>query len=173
MSKANGFSLVELLVVAAIVVLISGIAFVSYSHGRLQARDGERQMVLAELETSLALYRTANYDFVPQVNIDWQTSFLPLIAGKFINSSIVNIDPSSSSRPAEQTYTLCVDSERHKYLLAAFLEEPGKSPGLSGAVLSYSANQCVNQAGLTTWSNNNVCGRVNSAGLYVFCLGAL
>lgn len=55
----RGFTMIELLVVATIIVLLSAIGLVSFSAAGKGARDGKRKADMEQLRSALELYRTA------------------------------------------------------------------------------------------------------------------
>lgn len=55
--KILGFTLIELMVVIAIIGLLSSILFASFDQSRQQSRDKVRMAILKELQLSLELYR--------------------------------------------------------------------------------------------------------------------
>ena len=59
-TKKRGFSLIEILVVATIIMVISAIGLVSYSSAQVSARDAQRAKDLENVRTVLLLYRTEN-----------------------------------------------------------------------------------------------------------------
>ncbi len=175
--KPKGFSLIELMVTVAIIAVLSAVASLGYSQIRKNARDAQRQMVMKDMEASLELYRTANFGFIPAVTHSWQYNFSSLIAGGFLQSNTVELEP-LTNRGSRTTYTYCAGENNHKYLLIAFLEKPGQSQAVSGPIVSYNAGECTNQGGVilspdfTDWKANVVCGSTVS-NTYVYCLGAL
>lgn len=58
--KQSGFTLVELLIVIAIIGILTSIVYYSFSDSRAQARDRVRQTNLKELELAVELYRAQN-----------------------------------------------------------------------------------------------------------------
>lgn len=56
--KKNGFTLVELLVVATIVLLMSAIAVVSYQTAQRKSRDSKRKTDLEQVRAALEMYRS-------------------------------------------------------------------------------------------------------------------
>lgn len=55
--STRGFTLIELMIVLAIVSLLSGVGYVNFSEARAQARDIERKADLRALQTAIELYR--------------------------------------------------------------------------------------------------------------------
>ena len=60
LSKRRGFTLVEVLVVVAIVAALGTAVIGSLSEGRTKARDTQRMNDLAQFQVALRLYRDAN-----------------------------------------------------------------------------------------------------------------
>jgi len=58
--KQSGFTLVELLIVIAIIGILSSIVYYSFSDSRAQARDRVRQSNLKELQLAVEMYRAQN-----------------------------------------------------------------------------------------------------------------
>lgn len=56
----SGFTLIEVLVIASIIALLTGAAVVNYTQGTAQSRDAERKSDLRNIEAALELYRLKN-----------------------------------------------------------------------------------------------------------------
>jgi prepilin-type N-terminal cleavage/methylation domain-containing protein len=56
----RGFTLVELMVVAAIISVLSAVLFASFDEGRKQSRDKIRRAELKELQLAIELYKAQN-----------------------------------------------------------------------------------------------------------------
>lgn len=56
----NGFTMIELLVVATIIIVLTTIGLVSYSQANQNARNGKRRSDLETVRQALVLYRTDN-----------------------------------------------------------------------------------------------------------------
>lgn len=65
MQNKNGFTLIEVLVVATIISLLASIGFVSYTTFSKQSRDARRKTDLENVRSALELYRSDN-DYYPQ-----------------------------------------------------------------------------------------------------------
>ena len=126
--KESGFTIVELLVVTAIIAMIASVAFVQMAGYRARARDAEREREIGELQKALALYATNNRVF-------------PIASGAIAGSdalslALLNADalPAIPEDPLRMgNYRYAYDSPDGKsYTLMYFLETdsiPGKAKG--------------------------------------------
>lgn len=71
--KNRGFTLLELLVVVAIIGLLASVILASLSKVREKARDSYRRQALVQLRTALELYRDKNNAY-PSTSDIWYTS---------------------------------------------------------------------------------------------------
>jgi len=60
MKNKNGFTLVEILVVATIMVLLTAAGVISYSSFLKQSRDAKRKADLSQISVALEMYRSNN-----------------------------------------------------------------------------------------------------------------
>ena len=60
---SRGFTLVELMVVLAIIGLLSSIVLVSLNAARIKARDATRKSQVSEFKTALELYYSRNGNY--------------------------------------------------------------------------------------------------------------
>lgn len=107
----QGFTLVELLVVATIISVLAGIGIISYTTLSQQSRDSRRIADLQNLRSALEFYRSDN-DYYP-ANLDL------LETDGYLNS--VATDPKT-----KEDYQYCptvVDGNNVDYELCAFLED--------------------------------------------------
>lgn len=68
MKGGVGFSLIEILVVIAIIAILSSIVLASLSSARARGRDGRRVSDVKQLQLALALYYDANRVFPPALD---------------------------------------------------------------------------------------------------------
>jgi len=59
-ARQLGFTLIEILVVATIIIVLSTIGMVSYQQAGVRARNGKRRADMETVRQSLVLYRTDN-----------------------------------------------------------------------------------------------------------------
>ena len=102
-TSKNGFTLLELLVVVAIIGLLSSIVFASLNGARVKARDALRKSQVSEFKIALQLYYTYNegkypcgtsfcfMGVVPLTSDPASNPGIALVSGGFISS--IPIDP--------------------------------------------------------------------------------
>lgn len=131
LKSKRGFTLVELLVVVAILGLLSGMVVISITHVKAKARDSQRVVGINSIATALNLYHNDFNAFpIYDGNIEDQDNALSnaLIAAETI--SAVPTDPLNTGD--YQYYYQSIDGS--DYYLEYYLETDsisGKSKGLN------------------------------------------
>lgn len=119
----KGFTLVEILIVVAIIGLLTSVVLVGLGSFRTRGRDARRIADLRETQNALELYYT-KYQRYPAVSGgDSWTSLKSSLTGASIGVSTVSNDPLSPDR----TYRYGVSSDGQNYVIAATLEDSGNS----------------------------------------------
>jgi prepilin-type N-terminal cleavage/methylation domain-containing protein len=77
MKKCSGFTLLELLIVIAIISILASLAAVSYSSAQRRARDSQRQSDLKAIQNALEQYYADNDGNYPGDDCDPGTDYLP------------------------------------------------------------------------------------------------
>ncbi|MBI4099121.1 type II secretion system protein [Candidatus Parcubacteria bacterium] len=72
-SKEAGFTMIELLVVVAIIGLLASVILVSLNTVRINARNASRRTTLQQLQTALELYFDSNNRY-PSTSENWYSS---------------------------------------------------------------------------------------------------
>lgn len=67
----QGFTLIEMLVVIAIVGVLAGVVMTMVSQARVKARDAKRRNDLVQIQKGLELYYTTNNNGFPNTNDTW------------------------------------------------------------------------------------------------------
>jgi len=119
----NGFTLVEILIVVAIIGLLTSIVLVGLGSFRTRGRDARRVSDLRETQNGLELYYT-KYQRYPAVSggDSWESLKSSLI-GASIGVSTISNDPLYP----DKTYRYGVSSDGQSYVIAATLEDSGNS----------------------------------------------
>lgn len=102
----KGFTLIEVLVVVAIVVILASMAFMFYGVSRTKSRDSVRKSDLREIQNALNLYVEDNQTY-PENLLE--------LSGSYLNK--LPNDPSTDS-----DYLYAVSSNGNRYELNAILE---------------------------------------------------
>lgn len=160
-ASRRGFSLIELIVVVAIITLLAGVTLGVYSSSRTKSNDGERQEEIRAIALSFDLYRELNGAFpdcsggVKIDPTDWGTlgagscSDLALIESHLL--STFGSIPSDPQGPGSDDYY-------YYYTSAQPCADPDSSD--TSAVMVFAAN-----LGMTSGSNlTDVCDSSGTTG---------
>jgi len=119
--KKKGFTLVELVVVVAIIGVLVSLGYTNYQTSMARARDGKRKGDLEQIRSALEMYRTDNQKY-PAGN---------LVSGDSIGSYL--IIPNDPSAGKQYSYTGTANS----YIVCAALEkESGNATGCGSCVVT-------------------------------------
>lgn len=135
MKKTNrkGFTLIEILVVVAIIGILAGVVLVGLRGTGPQARDSRRVADLRQVQNGLELYYNKNSAYPP--DSDWaglKTALVGAAAGLGISN--LPQDPTNNA-----TYFYDYGSDGTSYVLKATLEETGSkllAGDIDGTVLT-------------------------------------
>jgi len=141
MKKKLGFTLIEILVVATIIGLLTAIGSSSYSQFTKQSRDAKRKADLESIRAALEMYRS-NHSYYPSA-----LSTLTSVSEQYMSS--VPTDPLADRTyaykynplPASCT-TVCTD-----YTLGAYLENSSTCVISAGSCTVGVCNYCVGPYG--------------------------
>lgn len=164
--RSNGFTLMEILVAMAIMAILAGVGFGSYSSSLKRSRDAQRKSGLDQLQKALenfvadnAVYPQASasqrmYDDISGGDFAWGGSFDYEVRGATIQyMKQLPKDPDNS-----RAYQYYVSDDRRKYILYAALEnenDPSISGGLDVSCGSVTCNYVVMSSNLATPSALN------------------
>jgi prepilin-type N-terminal cleavage/methylation domain-containing protein len=115
-TNAKGFSMIELLVVATILVVLSTIGLVSYNQAGQSARNGKRQADLETLRQALVLYRVDNGTY--PITGDYGTMMTTI--SEYISSPDIQDPRYSADDPTYQYEYSSTDGS--EFTLSAFKE---------------------------------------------------
>jgi prepilin-type N-terminal cleavage/methylation domain-containing protein len=126
MKKINnkGFSMIELLVVATIMIILTTIALISYRQATQNSRNAKRKSDLQSVRQQLVLYRSDNGCY------PGSTTYLDMLTVISAYSSDIPFDPEGSEANPLYSYTpdgTCGSGEASGFTLEALLE-PDDTP---------------------------------------------
>lgn len=119
----KGFTLVELLVVVAIIGILLSIVIVNVTSSRQKARDARRKADLRSIQTALELYANSHGDTYPDASLDYSASMQLLVDNGFLGQ--VPLDPSDGQACAgEETCGYLYDNYKYSTSSSECKEEP-------------------------------------------------
>lgn len=118
MSNKKGFTLIEILIVVAIIGLLASVVLVGLGAFRTRGRDARRIADLRETQNALELYYTKNQTYP---NATTWAGLTPLLTGGNIGISTISNDPLGGTN----TYYYGVNSTNNyqNYVIGATLED--------------------------------------------------
>ena len=133
-NRDNGFSLIEILVVIAIIGGLTSILLPNLMGVRERARDAARKSDLKQIQKALEMYKldqtppsyplTAN---LPTAGNIWQNA-----TGTVTYMNKVPGDPNRTPVPASYSYTSPVGTDNLKYILCACIENVADTEVITG-----------------------------------------
>lgn len=128
MNKKNkGFTLIEMLVVVAVIGLLASLILVGLSSFRTRGRDTRRVADTKEVQNGLELYYMKNGQY-PVAN-SWQDLESALV-GAGIGITKIPQDPNYSSSNQEATYHYAASADGQHYVIGVKIEDPGANKSL-------------------------------------------
>jgi general secretion pathway protein G len=128
----NGFTLVEVLLITAILSLVMSILISSTQDARKQARDATRESDIRNIQASMAVFFDQNDRY-------------PSNYSELLNSNLFNQIPQDPSTGSEYPYATSTAGDNFDLCVAACMELPENGGGESGicedGFVSYSANE--------------------------------
>lgn len=121
--RKNGFSLIEVLVVATIMLVMASIGFVSYQQANKNGRNARRKIDLEDVRQALVLYESVN-DTYPTGN-GTNAAFVAMIAQISSYLTNTNIQDPTNTGSHVYTYTSATGST---FQVCAYLEVETGSP---------------------------------------------
>lgn len=109
-----GFTLVELLVVVAIIGVLTTLVLANFNAARDRARDVERKSDLDQIKKALRMYYNDNTSYPAAGALTWGSEFS---SGSMVYMKALPEDPDSA-----KTYVYTLDVSGHDFCLVATLD---------------------------------------------------
>ena len=106
-----GFTMIEILVVVAIIALLTTIGIISYTATNRRARDGKRRADLEQIRSALVLYRTDNGEYPESLDWDTMAPISTYISGTAIRDPLDSPYPPYDYTSDSSTFTVCATLE--------------------------------------------------------------
>lgn len=110
-SSRSGFTMIEILVVVAIIALLTTIGILSFSQVNKKARDGKRKADLEQMRSALVLYRTDTSEYPLDVDWDTMTPITTYISGSSISDPLNDPYPQYEYTSDGSTFEICATLE--------------------------------------------------------------
>lgn len=123
LQSRKGFTLIEILVVIAIIGLLASVILVGLGAFRSRGRDARRIADLRGTQNALELYYSKEQRYPDAAN--W-AALVTALTGAGIGVSTISNDPLNPS-DSTKTYSYGISSDKQNYVLAATLEDANNS----------------------------------------------
>ncbi|MBP8590878.1 prepilin-type N-terminal cleavage/methylation domain-containing protein [Candidatus Shapirobacteria bacterium] len=130
----GGFTLIEVLVAATIIALLTSIGVVSYQAANRQARDAKRKADLEQIRAALQIYRGDCGSYPASI------SFGGSLTGSCTGSTVTYMQQVPQD-PKSSTWNYSYSSSGTSYVLCAYLEGGSVSTNCTGSC-SCGADPC-------------------------------
>ncbi len=121
----QGFTLIEILIVVAIIAILASVVLVGLGPTQQQGRDARRISDLREVQTGLELYYNKEGDYPAATTWGPQSSagtLSYLLANDGLGISQIPNDPNNNGSDSGATYYYCANSSQTAYVIGAQLE---------------------------------------------------
>ncbi len=122
MQKQRGFTMIELLVSATVIILLTAIGLVSFSQAAISSRNAKRKADLETMRQALILYRQDYGYYAGTTTLDFATLVSTLYTNEYLSEANL-LDPKNSAPYTYQAICSTVSgSTCTKVTLRAVLE---------------------------------------------------
>lgn len=123
--QKKGFTLIELIVVIAILGILLTAGFASYTNTRRTSRDARRKVDLEQIRSALELYRSDNFDY-PDATGNTEIDLKPVLIAPvpYVNANSFPKDPDLSQGFYYYYQRNPSGGGNNTYRICAYLEAP-------------------------------------------------
>jgi prepilin-type N-terminal cleavage/methylation domain-containing protein len=123
--RGRGFTLLELLIVIAIIGLLAGVVFASLDIARESARDSKRAQDVRNIQRALAFYATDHFGQFPTNPVSTQVANMN--TGTSDITPYINPIPTDPTNTGSNGYRYAVNPDRLSYTILVHLEKNSPS----------------------------------------------
>lgn len=106
-----GFTMIEILVVVAIIALLTTIGIISYTQTNKKARDGKRKADMEQVRAALVLYRTDEGEYPESLDWDTMSPITSYISGTSLHDPLNEPYTQYSYSSDGSTFEVCATLE--------------------------------------------------------------
>lgn len=159
-SRNKGFTLVELLIVIAIIAILAGVILGSMSESRAKGRDASKIRSMGEVQKALGLYQSQYNGYPPTLNSLVTAGFIASVASGLDYLPLAPVSMGATPPTACPNYHLGVSLERTNVVLST--DKDFVSPAV-GAI------RCYTGAGAgITGGDTGKCRATDANGTYCY-----
>lgn len=92
LKKQNAFTMIELLVSATVIILLTAAALVSFSQASISSRNAKRKTDLETMRQALTLYKQDNAYYAETTTLNFETLVTNLYAEEYLSEPVLE-DP--------------------------------------------------------------------------------
>lgn len=126
-SRTTGFTLIEVLVAATIIAILTAVGMVSYTNINKRSRDTKRRSDMEQIRSALEMYRADNGSYPNTGGGSWSDT--SNLSGTLVSSymSAIPSDPKSATQTYRYQATNLVSGNYYGYCLSSLLESENPS----------------------------------------------
>lgn len=139
--QKNGFTLVELLVVATIIIVLGAIGMVSFTSASVTSRDGKRKSDMEIVRQALVMYKIDNGTYPGSPSGDHFKNYENLLNLPAFTSTYLSPPHPLDPKAPNTRYQYTLNTGNTTFCLCAQLEKSGagNASGLGSGVCNWSA----------------------------------
>jgi general secretion pathway protein G len=127
MKRKQGFTLIEVLVAATIIAILTAVGMVSYTNINKRSRDTKRRSDMEQIRSALEMYRADNGSYANTGGGSWSdaSNLSTTLVSSYM--SAIPSDPKSTTQTYRYQATNLVSGNYYGYCLSSLLESENPS----------------------------------------------
>ncbi len=125
--RKQGFTLIEVLVAATIIAILTAVGMVSYTNINKRSRDTKRRSDMEQIRSALEMYRADNGSYANTGGGNWSdaSNLSAILVSSYM--SAIPSDPKSTTQTYRYLATNLVSGRYYGYCLSSLLESENPS----------------------------------------------